>query len=91
MRRATLILMLSVNWPTLAIAADPAPAQVDIEPKPLQPIELQATPNTQPLRGPEDFALPGSDLVPFMGKDTGARERAPSPQSPSVAPALEGF
>lgn len=40
MRRATLILMLSVNWPTLVIAADPAPAQVDIEPKPLRPTEV---------------------------------------------------
>jgi len=52
---------------------------------------VQATPDTRPLRGPEDFDLPGSDLVPLKGKDTGARERAPSPQSPSVAPALEGF
>ena len=91
MRRATLILMLSVSWPTLAIAADPAPVQADIEPKPLRPTEMQATPDTQPLRGPEEFALPASDLVPLTGKDTGARERAPSPQSPSVAPVLEGF
>jgi hypothetical protein len=91
MRRATLILMLSVNWPTLAIAAVPAPVQLDIEPKLLRPTEVQATPDTPPLHGPEDFALPGSDLAPLTGKDTGARERAPSPQSPSVAPALEGF
>lgn len=91
MRRTTLILMLSVNWPTLAIAAVPAPVQLDIEPKLLRPTEVQATPDTRPLRGPEDFALPGSDLAPLTGKDTGARERAPSPQSPSVAPALEGF
>lgn len=91
MRRATLILMPYVNWPTLAIAAVPAPVQLDIEPKLLRPTEVQATPDTRPLRGPEDFALPGSDLAPLTGKDTGARERAPGPQSPSVAPALEGF
>ena len=34
------MLMLSVNWPTLAIAVDPAPAQVDIEPKRLRTTEV---------------------------------------------------
>ena len=91
MLRATLIIMLSMSWPVGAIAADPAPAQADFEPKPLRPAEMHAAPDASPLRGPEDFALPALDLVPRNGTDTGAQERAATPQRPSNAPALEGF
>lgn len=91
MRRATLMLMLFVSWPLLALAADPAPAQADFEPKPLRSTEIQATPQTTPLRGPEDFVLPASELAPHTARDTGNQERLPSPQAPSPAPALEGF
>lgn len=96
MKRATLMLMLSVSWPLLAIAADPAPAQADPEPKPLQStqiqtMQIQTTPDTRPLRGPEDFILPDPELRPHAGKDTGAQERVPSPQLPGNASVLEGF
>lgn len=90
MLRATLIVMLSVNWPVLAIAADPAPAQADFEPKLLRPPEVPAAPDTTPLRVPEDFALPASELAPRTGKDSAAQERA-SPQPPGNTPVLEGF
>ncbi len=91
MLQATLMLMLSVSWPLLALAADPAPAQADIEPKPLRSTEIQATPQTTPLRGPEDSVLPASELAPHTARDTGSQERLPNPQAPSPAPALEGF
>jgi hypothetical protein len=91
MLRATLILILSVNWSVLAIAADPAPAQADFEPKLLRPPEVHLAPDTTPMRGPEDFALPASKPAPRTGKDTGAQERAASPQPASNAPVLEGF
>ncbi len=91
MLRATLILILSVSWSVLAIAADPAPAQADFEPKLLRPPEVHATPDTTPMRGPEDFALPASEPAPRKGKDAGAQERAASPQGPGNAPVLEGF
>ena len=91
MRRATLIMMLSVSWPVLAIAADPALLQSDFEPKPLPSREIRAIPDAPHLRGPEDFILPAPELVPHIRKDAGPQERAPSPQSPSNAPVLEGF
>lgn len=91
MLRATLMLMLSVSWPLLALAADPAPAQADFEPKPLRSAEIHPTSQPTPLRGPEDFALPASELAPDTGKGTGSQERLPSPQAPSPAPVLEGF
>jgi hypothetical protein len=101
MKRATLMLMLSVSWPLLAIAADPAPAQADPEPKPLQSTQIQTMqiqttqtqtiPDTRPLRGPEDFILPDPELRPHAGKDTGAQERVPSPQLPGNASVLDGF
>lgn len=91
MKRATLMLMLSASWPLLAIAADLAPAQADPEPKPLQPTEVRTTPDTRPLRGPEDFVLPDTELRPPAGKDTIAQERVPSPQLPGNASVLDGF
>jgi len=91
MPKATLTLMLSVSWPLSALAADPAPAQADFEPKPLRSAEMPATPQTTPSRGPEDFVLPTSDLAPDTVKNMGSQERSPSPQAPSHAPALEGF
>ncbi len=91
MLRATLMLMLYVSWPLLALAADPAPAQADFEPKPLRSAEIHPTSQTTPLRGPEDFVLPAPELAPDTGKGTGGQERLPSPQAPSPAPALEGF
>ena len=90
MRRATLIMILSVSWPVLAIAADPAPAQADFEPKLLRPPEVPAAPDTPPQRVPEDFALPASELAPRTGKDSAAPGRA-SPQLPGNTPVLEGF
>ena len=91
MPRAPLILMLSASWHLLAIAADPAPMQADFEPKLLRPAEVHAAPDTAPLRGPEDFALPASELVPRKVKDAGAQEGATSPQLPSNGQVLEGF
>jgi hypothetical protein len=91
MLRATLILRLSVSWSVLVLAADPTPAQADFEPKLLRPPEAHAAPDTTPMRGPEDFALPASDPAPRPGKDTDAQERAARPQPPSNAPVLEGF
>ena len=75
----------------LANAVDPAPVQADFEPKLLRPAEMHAAPDTSALPGPEDFALPASDLVPRGGTDTGAQERVANPQLPSNAPVLEGF
>jgi hypothetical protein len=87
MIRVTLILMLAASCPLLAIAADPAPVQADFEPKPLQPTEIRAAPDTRPLRGPEDFVLPAPELAPSTIKETGAQDRATNPN----APVLEGF
>ncbi len=96
MKRATLMLMLSASWPLLTSAADPAPVQVDPEPKPLQSMQIQTmqiqtTPDIRPLRGPEDFVLPDTELRPHAGKETAAQERVPSPQLPGNASVLEGF
>ena len=91
MPRAILILMLSMSWPLLATAADPAPVQADFEPKPLQSKEMPATLDTRPLRGPEDFILPATELAPRTDKDTVTQERVPNRQSQTNAPVLEGF
>lgn len=91
MPRATLILMLSASLPLLALAADPAPAQADFEPKPLRSAEMHAPPDTTRLRGPEDFALPASESAPRAGGNTASREPASDQHLPSNAPVLEGF
>lgn len=91
MLRAICILMLSLSWPLLAIAADPAPVQADFEPKPLQSKEMPAPLDPAPLRGPEDFILPAPELAPRTGKDTGTQDRVSNRQSQTNAPVLEGF
>ena len=91
MIRATLILMLFASWHAPAIAADPAPAQADFEPKPLQSTEMHAAPDVRPLRGPEDFVLPATELAPGAGKDTGTQSPSSTRQTPTNMPVLEGF
>ena len=91
MIRATLILMLFASCPLLAVAADPAPAQADFEPKPLQATETRAKPDPQTLPGPEDFVLPVPTSAPITGKDTDTLAPAPERQVPTNAQILDGF
>ena len=91
MPHAMLILMLSAIWPLLALAADPAPAQADFEPKPLRSAEMQTPPDTAPLRGPEDFAMPAPELAPRTDGYPAAQEPISDPKLPSNPSVLEGF
>lgn len=93
MRHHTLLTLLSVALPWLALAADPAPAESDPEPKLApQPVPVtRATAGSPPAHGPEDF--PGLLPVEVPGgahrpqKSTQPTD-AISPDQPSV---LEGF
>jgi hypothetical protein len=93
MKRRTLLLILFAIFPLWAMAADPAPPEVDWETRLNRAPQdtSRAAPEGKILSGPEDFLPPAPADLPRAVTAPASSESITGTRQPSAPSVLEGF